>query len=227
MLSFILDIIAPKKCYSCKKEWHFLCNQCYTKIKDFEPLCYVCKNLSKNFAVCPSCKADVFYDKVLVLKHYRSQNFWRIIKQAKFYGIISIFDELALKMKELFLDNQKVRKYEDFLIISVPSPFRRKFKRGYNSSEVLAKKFAKTLPIPYKNLCKKAKYTPQQSKLSREKRLTNLYDSFIIKNSKAIQWKKIIIIDDVVSTGSTINELARVLKNHGASEVIAFCLASN
>ncbi|MBS9775360.1 hypothetical protein KGV52_01445, partial [Candidatus Gracilibacteria bacterium] len=70
--------------------------------------------MSKNFAVCPSCKADVFYDKVLVLKHYRSQNFGRIIKQAKFYGIISIFDELALKMKELFLDNQKVRKYEDF-----------------------------------------------------------------------------------------------------------------
>lgn len=227
MLSFILNIIAPKKCYSCGKEWHFLCPNCYKKVKDFENICYACKNLSKNFSVHESCKQDVYYDKILVLKHYHSQDFGKIIKQAKFYGVTSIFDELALKMKELFIEHQKIRKYDDFIIMGVPWPFRRKWKRGYNSSEVLAQKFAKTLPISYQPLCKKIKHTIQQSKLSRKKRLTNLYNSFKIKNRKQVQGKKIIIVDDVVSTGSTINELARILKQAGAKEVIWICLASN
>ena len=57
MFKFIKDIIAPKKCYSCKEEWHFLCEECFWKIEKhyfFDQICYKCKKYSKNFAYGPA-----------------------------------------------------------------------------------------------------------------------------------------------------------------------------
>ena len=84
ILKFIFDFIAPKKCYSCKKHWKFLCEDCLKIFYDFEEICCVCKNFSKNFEVHESCKKEntVFYDKILVLKLkilLKKRNFRRIL----------------------------------------------------------------------------------------------------------------------------------------------------
>ncbi len=230
MLKFILDILAPKKCQTCQKEWHFLCEDCYNEIKNFEKVCYVCKGLSKNFEVCKPCSKEIFYDKVIVLKHYKDKNFSKIIKEAKFYWKKEIFEELSLKLYDLFIENEKIRKLDDFLIVSVPSFWKRKFKRWYNSSDVLASYFSKISKMKYdKKVVKKIKNTIQQSKLSKKKRLTNLYKSFIInkKKLKKLDWKNIILVDDVVSTGSTLNEISKELKKNKVKKVICLVLASN
>lgn len=227
MIKFILNILAPKKCLTCNKEGFFLCEDCYEKIKDFEKICYVCTWLSKNFSVCATCKNEVFYDKIMVLKHYRSENFSKIIKQGKFYGKKEIFLVLSQKLYELFLENEKIRKKDDFFLISVPSFWTRKFQRWYNSSQVLARYFSKVSGIEYKNILRKTRNTLQQSKLSRKERLTNLENSIKIIKRTNIAWKKIIVVDDVVSTGTTINEIAKILKQNWAKKVIWLCLASN
>lgn len=228
MLKFLLDIIAPKRCLVCKCYWKYVCDECYEKIRDFENICYVCKNRSTHFEVHNECRHDIFYDKVIILKHYKAEKFWQIIKQAKFYHKKEVFRELVEYLYEAFLIHQKIRKKEDFCIVSVPGYWIKRLKRDYNSSEVLAQYFSKISGIPYrKNVIKKIKNTLQQSKLDRKKRLANLKNSFIIKNSSYISWKKILIIDDVISTGTTINEISRILKQEGVNEIIGLCLASN
>lgn len=231
-LKIIFDFIAPKKCYSCKKEWHFICKNCFSKIYDFEEICYVCKKYSKNFEIHKNCKLEnnIFYDKILVLKHYKNSLVQRLIKDGKFYGKKEILEEFSFFMYEKFIENEKIRKLDDFLVISIPSYFLRKWKRWYNSSEILAKSFANISKIKYeKNILKKVKNTKQQSKLDRKQRLVNLKNSFIInkKYLSTIKNKKILIIDDVVSTWATLNEISFILKQNWVEKIIWIIIASD
>lgn len=104
---------------------------------------------------------------------------------------------------------------EAYIILPIPLHFFKKIRRGYNQSEILAKYIAKSTEIPYqKNILKRHKYTRQQSQLSREQRLQNIQDAFKIRENHrdALAKKKVILVDDVVSTGTTLNAAARVLK---------------
>lgn len=227
---FILDLIAPKKCYSCNKEWHFLCEDCVKIELDFSLCCYKCKWLTKNWETHEECKKNVFYDKIIVLNHYREWKTSKLIKDAKFYNKKEIFLDFSNYMYEKFILNQKMVNKNDFLIVSIPSHFTRKIKRWYNSSEVISKYFSKISWIIYKkNILKKVKNTRQQSKLSRQERLKNLEKSFKISKNKLdiIKWKKIILIDDVISTGTTINEISKILKNNWVNYVIWLIIASD
>src|SRR5690606_9960942 len=93
----------------------------------------------------------------------------------------------------------------NLVVTRVPSHRRRTWwVKGYNQSELLARSLAKKLDIPCIQICKKNKYTTSQTKLSREERLTNLYDSFhyIGKNNTQLEDKTILIIDDITTTGA-------------------------
>lgn len=232
IFKIIFDFIAPKKCYSCKKEWHFICKECFLKFYDFEEKCYVCKKYSKNFDVHENCKIEnnVFYDKILVLKHYKNPFIQKLIKDWKFYWKKEILEEFSFFMYEKFIENEKIRKLDDFLVISIPSYFLRKWKRWYNSSEILSKSFANISKIKYeKNVLKKIKQTKQQSKLNRKERLENLKNSFIInkKYLEKIKNKKILIIDDVISTWSTLNEVSSIFKQKWVEKIIWIIIASD
>lgn len=231
-LKIIFDFIAPKKCYSCKKEWHFICKECFSSFYDFEEKCYVCKKFSKNFEVHENCKSEkkIFYDKILVLKHYKNPKIQKLIKDGKFYWKVEILEEFSYFMYEKFLENEKIENLEEYLIISIPSYFLRKWKRWYNSSEILAKSFANFSKINYeKNILKKVKQTKQQSKLNRKERLENLKNSFIINEIflEKIKNKKILIIDDVISTWSTLNEVSFILKQNSVEKIIWITIASD
>ena len=116
------------------------------------------------------------------------------------------------------------------MIVSVPMYFLRKFKRGYNHSEIISMQISQETGIKYsKNALKRIKHTRQQSTISKQKRLTNLQDCFKLDNKylDIIDKKTLIIVDDVVSTWTTINELAKILKQNWAKKVIGLVVASN
>jgi ComF family protein len=101
--------------------------------------------------------------------------------------------------------------------------FFKTLKRGYNQSEFIAKIVGKKCNIPYqKSLLKKKNHTRQQSHLSRQERKENIKNCFQInkKYRDIIDKKNIIVVDDVISTGATMNEVAKVLKQNGANKVI-------
>ena len=230
IFKIFLDLIAPKKCYSCKKEWHFICQNCYKYEVEFNSACYICKWKTKNFEVHNWCKKDVYYDKVIILKHYKSKIISKLVKDAKFYNKKEIFEEFSDLRYDKFLLNYKIIDLNDFVVISIPSYFIRKIFRWYNSSDIFARFFSwKSKITYYKNIIKKIRYTKQQSKLSKKERIINLKDSFVInpKFIEKIKNKNVIIMDDVISTWTTLNEISKLLKNNWVKYVIWLIVASD
>jgi len=236
MLKFLKDIFAPKKCYSCKEEWHFLCENCFWKIEKhyfFDEICYVCKKYSKNFEVHDLCKNNIYYDKTIILSHFKIKIIKNLIHDFKFYYKRDIWDDfwelLTEKMIKYMWHELSEFKKQDFIVISPPMSFFRKLKRWYNHSKILAEKIAKNFWFKYeKNLILKNKLTRQQSKLNRQDRLINLKKAFKInKNKLDIVDKKIcILVDDVISTWTTVNEISKILKKYNAQKIIVITIAS-
>ena len=236
MLKFIKDIIAPKKCYSCNEEWHFLCEECFSEIEKkyhFDQMCYVCKKYSKNFEVHENCKNKVSYDKTIILSHYKIKVIKKMIKDFKFYYKRDIKDDfselLTEKMIKYMWEELKSFKKEDFIVISPPMSFFRKISRWYNHSELLWKQISDNFGFKYeKNLILKNKQTRQQSKLSRQGRLVNLKKAFKINKNKLdiVDKKIIILVDDVISTGTTVNEISKILKTYSPLKIIIVTIAS-
>ena len=117
----------------------------------------------------------------------------------------------------------------DAVITTVPLHFLSRFKRGYNHSELLARGIAKQEGNIFRNLLKKSRLTKHQAKLSRSDRLRNVRNSFSFhkKYLADIKGKDIILVDDVISTGSTINECAKILRNNGAKRIFGLFLATS
>lgn len=232
IIKFIKDIIAPKKCYSCQKEWHFLCPQCLSKLSNFRPYCYVCKDFSDNYLVHEDCKKWIYYDRLVVLSHYKNKEISKLVKDAKYYHKKDIFEDFWKYLSDLLIKNiwdLWVSK-SDLVLVPVPMYFLRKLYRWYNQSEILTNYISQFTKIKQENkLIKRIKNTRQQSKLSKNVRWQNLDNAFKIEQNKLdkIDKKIIILVDDVASTWTTINEISKLLKQNWVEKIIWLVIASN
>lgn len=230
ILKLLKDILAPKRCYSCNKEWHFLCQECNNNIPILKPYCYICKKENSSFEIHKNCSKNVYFDKIIVHNHYKEDIIKKLIKDSKFFGKKDILEDLVIYLSKLFLLNENIFNFDNYLIIPAPMSFFRKLKKWYNHSEILAKEISKITWIEYrKNILKKFKNTKQQSLLSKKDRELNLKNAFKInkKYLEKIELKKIIVIDDVISTWTTLNEISKVLKQNWALKIIWLCIASD
>jgi len=229
IFKLLKDILSPKKCYSCKKEWHFLCNDCEKKIKKYKPLCFVCKQESEKYKIHKKCKNNnIYYDKIIIKYHYDWYYISKMVKDWKFYQKKDVMREFWEQLWEVL--EQNYFNSWNFILIPTPLHFLRYFKRGYNQSELLSDEISKKCNIPtYKNILYRKNITRQQSKLSKIERHKNIKNCFAIRMEQLdkIDKKRIILVDDVVSTGATLNEMAKLLKTNWAIEVIGLCIASD
>lgn len=147
------------------------------------------------------------------------------LRRFKFSNKSSYYRALG---KLLALKIQNTKKLDSFdVIVPVPLHKSRQKHRGYNQAELMAEQIAKTLKIPCeKNLLIKSVATNSQSMLKRTERLLNLEDAFMAVNDGLIAHKNILLIDDIVTTGSTVNQCCKALKRAGAEKVIAGVIAT-
>ena len=129
---------------------------------------------------------------------------------------------------KLILKNEKIcgilKSYD--IIEAVPMHKKKKNERGYNQNELIAKEIAKHIEgIQYKKILKKVKNNERQSLLSKTARIQNVKGVYEVQESKIIKDKKIILFDDIYTTGSTAEECAKVLKLNQAKEVVVLTLA--
>lgn len=230
ILKFLKDILAPKKCYNCWIEWTYLCKKCVQEIGFFESICPYCKQISRDFETHFYCKREHFsLNKVIILTHYKNKTVQKLIKDAKFYGKKDILEDISFYLWEkLFLHIQERK--EDIILIPIPMYFWKKLRRGYNQWEVLIKHMAKNFWVDYNfNILKKYKSTKSQSHLSKIERMENLKWAFYINEKELLKYKEktFILVDDVVSTGATLNECAKLLKNKGIKTINGLCIASD
>lgn len=120
-----------------------------------------------------------------------------------------------------------IKSYE--IIIPVPIHRRRFNDRGYNQSELIAKEISKKLKINNfrNNILIKIRNNAIQSTLNKHQRMMNVKDVYKVQNINLIQNKKILLIDDIYTTGNTVNECSRVLKENGAKEIGVFTISKD
>lgn len=233
MFSYLFDFIAPKKCIFCKKYGSFFCEDCVKKIYRQEPYCYICKNPSEKFFIHNNCRKQRHQfeniSQIFVLGHYNGSILKKAIHEAKFYHKREVFVTLWNLLSQM-IKEQLPKIGDDYIVISPPMHFLRKWSRGYNHSEILSKTLAKELGIPdVSSAIKKRKNTKQQSRLTKDKRLDNLHGVYACLEEKKhlLKGKKCILVDDVISTGATVSEISKVLLENGVKEVKVVVIASH
>ena len=121
---------------------------------------------------------------------------------------------------------EKIKTYDT--IIPVPISTKRKMQRGYNQSLLIAKKMSKELGITLQANCLfKTKNIVEQSKLNKEQRLQNIQNVYELKNKQILNNKTILLIDDIYTTGSTVQECSRILRQAEPKEIGVFVLAKD
>jgi ComF family protein len=223
----ILSLFENKKCYSCQQDWHFFCKKCADWVDNYTPYCYVCKWSSQWFSVHESCKPSIPYiQNIIVLTHYKFPIIKKLLKLWKYYKKPWVYRDIIEWNAPFFLDEIS---HENSILVPVPMFFLRRWKRWYNQSEIIAREISKITDISLTTkLLKKFKYSKQQSKLWVWKRSKNLiwtYKCIPQKNiSKNIH---IYLVDDIVSSSSTLQECAEVLYQSWYKNISAICLASD
>ncbi|MFH1533997.1 MAG: ComF family protein [Nitrospirota bacterium] len=224
-MNFLLDIFFPKICVGCGKHGEDICNECFRKIKIRKiQQCPHCRKENAEGKFCSDyCKKDYVFDQLIVCADY-SQIKNLIIKfKYKFSkDLINVFNKLLeaeLKSYTKILPGEK-------MVIPAPIHKRNFKKRGFNQALLLGKAITQIIPNTKLVDCLSEKESRgQQAKLDRSHRLKNLKNSIEIRHHPPL--KNILLVDDIVTTGSTLNECSRVLKEAGASHITAIVLARN
>ena len=206
MFTKIVDLIFPRACGLCGQK----INQRYT--------CRKCLNILEYYQekVVLYPKNGNYYDKLLCGFEYKSYMKNKMLQykfENKRYLAKSFGDLLAYKLRQYNL-------YAD-LIVPVPIHYKRDMARGYNQSAYIAKFVGELINIPVKKgVLVKVKHNPKQSLLDMNSRKENVKNAYSVVDKAVIEDKKILLIDDIFTTGSTVNECSRVLKIAGAKEII-------
>lgn len=224
-----LDFVYPPVCLICKEviqennltegSLNFrpaVCSNCWNALEIFEkPFCPECKTELPNLLqdCCSSYLKSVYALGIF------DENFQEIIHHFKYKGKISLGKRIGLRLADQL-------KSEDLsqiaYIIPVPLHKVRKRERSFNQSQILAEILAQKLDLQVENkLLFRIKNTKDQTKLSEPERRENVAGAFkVLDQQKILKDKKIILIDDVITTGATLNECAKVLKKAGALEIL-------
>ncbi len=239
--NFLLETFFPKFCFRCQREGSYLCQDCLATLDVLENIFCLCENPSRLplAGKCRNCDS-LHLDGLYFAVSYKNNLAKTLIHQFKYEPYIK---ELATSLALLIITHfnliQKEFPPENHVLIPVPLTKKKLKKRGFNQSEEIAKELAENLParigyaegvaggkIPLLLDClAKEKETPPQMELSKEARLENIKGVFEIKNPEKIKDKKILLVDDVYTTGATMEECAKVLKKAGAQEVWGIVVA--
>jgi len=220
---FILNLLFPKFCLGCKKEGEYLCQDCKAVLEISEYQYCLCKNSKRVIEIgkCQKCQTKKL-NGLYFATDYQSSLIKELIKKFKYEPFAKeIAKDLACLILDHFLliEKSPQKDFADFLVAPVPLEKSREKWRGFNQAEEIGKELSKYLKIPQiSDILIKIKKTLPQVKLSQEQREKNVKEVFWIKN-RGFEKKKILLIDDVYTTGSTMEECARVLKKAGAKEV--------
>jgi len=213
--NFILDILFPKFCLICNREGKWLCEDCFSLIDILEkqdyPFDIKTKKLAGLYCATP-------YDNFIVKK---------LINQFKYEPYIKELSEpLTLLITTCFDKLENLPNFNEFILIPVPLHKNKLRKRGFNQAYEIGKQLSKSLKIPiHNNLLSKIKQTPAQMELDKEERIKNLENVFECEKPELIKNRKILLVDDIFTTGSTMEECALTLHNAGAQEIHGIVVA--
>ena len=210
----------------------------FPKILDliFPPVCGICgKPIKNNTTTCLNCASILQYGREKKVINPIHQDFDRLIALFPYEGIIR---EKLLSFKfhsqkyikysfaRLLADRIQKEKIAFDIIIPVPISKKRYHERGFNQSNEIAKELSYLIHKRVeKRVLIKSKDNAKQSTLSKKKRQQNVKGVYEVVHTEKLKEKRVLLIDDIITTGATVNECAKTLKENGAIQVIVMTLA--
>jgi len=219
-----LDFLFPPRCAGCDEWGERYCASCQEKTKIISSsICQICGEPyhGRYRIVCQRCQtAELFYSSLRAWAYFEGP-IQRAIHKLKYKKDLGLGEKLAQPLADLLL----ATKWDIDLVTAVPLDSARQRDRGYNQSLCLARPLAWKIGLPIvASIIKRIKKTRSQVGLSLEERKINVTGAFWAEQ-KHVVGKSILIIDDVVTTGSTINSCAEALIKANASRVYGLTLA--
>jgi ComF family protein len=230
---FILDLLFPVSCLGCGKGEVWLCENCQSKIPVLvEFFCPVCSRGSLRGEVHDGCRHNSSLDGIFIAGDWKNKILKKTIHRFKYNFIQDLKNPLGkilvekLEQADTFFVPSISENYFDF-VVPVPLFRRRELWRGFNQAELLGAEVGSFLLIPVLNQAvKRIKNTKTQVGKNQKERQKNMLGAFVPGlEIGQIKGKRVLVVDDVVTTGETIQAMARILKSAGATEVWGLCLA--
>lgn len=214
----ILALFAPFDCLGCGQEGRLLCLSCCSaKLPDRPNQCYRCLKVSRR-PLCLPCRPKAGLDGVWVSSNYQGVTSQLIIR-LKF----SRTQAAAAIIAEIMASQSPVLP-EDTVVVHVPTANSRVRQRGYDQAQLIAKALAGRQQLPYQALLRRRGKTRQVG-ANRQERLAQLQQAYYCPRPSLVVGRKILLVDDVLTTGATIETAARVLRQNGAKSVRAALFA--
>ena len=223
-----LDMLYPRRCPVCHDiavpGGSRICNVCREKLKPITgPRCFRCSKPLKREEqeYCKDCRKTRLFDQGIGIFPYGSvlQESLFKLKYGKRQEYGSFYGQIAAVYSREIIRNLGVE-----IIIPIPLHRKRMEKRGYNQAELIAEALGKTLCIPVDSrLMKRKVNTRPQKELDYRERKQNMKNAFFLKGEN--RYRRILLVDDIYTTGSTIEAAAELLKRNGAENVFFLTIA--
>lgn len=224
-----LDFIYPKFCLGCGKFGTYVCADCFNRIPQLSYLtCPVCRHPSIQGRIHTACRTKFGLDGLISLYAYR-ELMKQVIKKVKYRYAYRIFHDFLRHVSfGRIKENIGGENAKSVLIIPIPLHVSRLYERGFNQSDLIAHYLGKQLlwKTDTHVLERIRKTTPQVEMKNREGRIQNIQSAFSIYKKYVIpKHTTVVLVDDVYTTGATMQSAAFVLKQHGVHTVWGFTLA--
>ena len=218
----IIDLFYPPRCVNCGKIGESICISCLERIERINPsTCHICGTTINPTNKCCRCSDNIDgINGIFSLGIYKG-----VLKKAVIAIKYARNRNLAHKLIPLLSSLPCCQQWSIDLVVPIPTSANRKRARGYNQAEWIAKEFCLSNNLQFKpQALYKIKDTRSQVGLSIKERVINVKDAFCALN-ELVSSKKVLIIDDVITTGATLHSAAKVLKSAGAKMVYGLTIA--
>lgn len=218
-LAAVKDFFFTTRCFHCSAELaegeNRVCDQCWNSLTPVTDDDYTYRVMLERFT------GERIVDEFIPLYYFEKNKLLQSLAHSLKYEEITAFGtELGKKIGVVLRD----KKISTDVIIPVPLNKRKERERGYNQSDFLAEGVSQILKIPVlRTAVKRVKYTVTQTHLNADQRKENISDAFAVsvRHSRVLKNAAVLIVDDIITTGSTIQELGKAVKAHGATRIIA------
>lgn len=221
----LLDIAFPKQCLNCQAWGRYICKQCRISLTLTEQQrCVLCQQPSELGFTHSACQTRFTPDRLISIFRYQDELVSKMVNTGKLALISDLFSELAsIAAKHVKITHPE---FDQFVLCPIPvTNFKKRF-RGFNQSELIAQIFSWRFNLAIDRVLLKSRSTKQQKSLNKEQRQQNLSQSFAVSHPHSLP-SKVILIDDITTTGSTFIEASRVLKAEGVKTVWCLALAQD
>lgn len=217
IMESLIGVVAPHECINCSVEGKLLCETCLLLLPKSQPCCYRCRKPSISGLTCQECINETNIEQVQVTTVYQAipkQLVWKL----KMSGAKSAASVIAKRMS----DTSSIK--TEVIIVPVPTATSRARLRGYDQAKLIAMQLSKQVGLTYRDSLARSGQMHQHG-LAKHDRLNQLKDAYRVKRSKFVKGAQIILVDDVITTGATLEAAALALHEAGAKRIEAIVFA--